>query len=92
MLIHMDYPNTQQTYNVASTSLQCRCNVVTLQRRCNDVVCLLGKCYSHATEGNKYTFSGLLKLVYLLMKRRSTLKGKNPFWSKFVSFRVDLFF
>ena len=28
--------------NVATTSLQRCCNVVTLQRRCNDVVCLLG--------------------------------------------------
>ena len=28
---------TQQTHNVAITSLQRRCNVVALQRRCNDV-------------------------------------------------------
>ena len=31
----------QQTHNVATASLQRCCNVVTLQRRCNDVVCLL---------------------------------------------------
>ena len=37
------WDTTQQTRNVASTSLQRRCNVVMLQRRCNDVVCLLGK-------------------------------------------------
>ena len=30
--------STQQIHNVATTSLQRRCNVVTLQRRCNDVV------------------------------------------------------
>ena len=34
---------TEQTHNVATTSLQRRCNVATLQRRCNDVVCLLGR-------------------------------------------------
>ena len=33
--------SSQQTHNVATTSLQRSCNVVTLQRRCNDVVCLL---------------------------------------------------
>ena len=32
--------NTQRRYNIATTSLQRRCNVV--QRCCNDVVCLLG--------------------------------------------------
>ena len=32
---------TQQTHDVATTSLQRRCNVVTLQRRCYDVVYLL---------------------------------------------------
>ena len=29
---------SKQTHNVATTSLQRRCNVTTLQRRCNDVV------------------------------------------------------
>ena len=34
--------NSQQTNNIAGTSIQRRCNVTTLQRRCFDVVCLLG--------------------------------------------------
>ena len=38
----MPWEGSQQTHNVATTSLQCRCNVLTLQRRCNDVVALLG--------------------------------------------------
>ena len=36
---------TQQTHNVATKSLQRRCNVTTLQRRCNDVVVTLGVCW-----------------------------------------------
>ena len=48
---------TQQTHNVATTSLQrrCnvttqqrRCNVTTLQRRCNDVVWMLCVCWVNA--------------------------------------------
>ena len=33
----------RQTHNGQTTSLQRRCNVLTLQRRCCDIVCLLGK-------------------------------------------------
>ena len=40
--------STQQTYNVAATSLQRRCNVVTLQRLCNDVVITLCVCWECA--------------------------------------------
>ena len=36
---------SQQTHNVAKTSLQRRYNVVTLQRRCNDVVATFGVCW-----------------------------------------------
>ena len=35
----------QETHNVATTSLQRRCNVTTLQRRCNDVVRTLCVCW-----------------------------------------------
>ena len=34
----------QQTHNVATTLLQRHCNITMLQRRCCDVVCLLGAC------------------------------------------------
>ena len=37
--------STQQTHNVATTSLQRRCNVVTLQWRCKDVVITLCVCW-----------------------------------------------
>ena len=36
---------TQQIHNVAVTSLQCRCNVTTLQRRYNDIVATLCVCW-----------------------------------------------
>ena len=36
--------NTQRHINVFTTSLQRRCNVMTLQRRCNDVVTTLCVC------------------------------------------------
>ena len=36
---------TQQAHNVATTSLQRRCNVMTLQRRCNDVDGTLCVCW-----------------------------------------------
>ena len=35
------YESTQQTHNVATTVLQCRCNVATLQRHCNNIVVTL---------------------------------------------------
>ena len=35
----------QQTHNVTTTSLQRRCNVVTLHRRCNDVPATLCVCW-----------------------------------------------
>ena len=37
--------NTQQTHSVATTLLQRRCNVTTLQRRCYDVVWTLCVCW-----------------------------------------------
>ena len=43
-----EYP-TQQTRCVAGTSLQCRCNVTTLQRRCSDVVATLCVCWVHTS-------------------------------------------
>ena len=36
---------SQQTHNISPTSLQRRCNVRTLQRRCNDVVRTLCVCW-----------------------------------------------
>ena len=39
------YKSSQQTHNVPSTSLQRRCNVMTLQRRCKDVVATLCACW-----------------------------------------------
>ena len=36
--IYSKEQGTQQTHNVAGTSLQRRCNVLTLRRRCNDIV------------------------------------------------------
>ena len=42
--------HTQQTYNVAITSLQRRCNVVTLQRRFNDVPATLCVCWVYGTN------------------------------------------
>ena len=35
----------KQTHNIATTSLQRRCNLTTLQRRCNDVVRTLCDCW-----------------------------------------------
>ena len=40
--------NSQQTRNVAGTSLQHRCNVRTLQRRCNAVVATLCVCWEYS--------------------------------------------
>ena len=42
----------QQTHNVAGMSLQRRCNVTTLQRRCNDVLATVCACWE--------SFSGIL--------------------------------
>ena len=41
---------TQQTHDVATTSLQRRCNVVTLQRRCNDVTATLCVCWGETVS------------------------------------------
>ena len=41
---------TQQTHNVATTSLQRRCNVTTLQRRCNVVVRRVCVCWVFHTQ------------------------------------------
>ena len=46
---------SQQTHNVAGTSLKRCCNVTTLQRRCNDVVATLCVCWVWtATSGNQH--------------------------------------
>ena len=44
-IIWSDDMYTQQTHNVLSTSLQHSCNVLTLQRRCNDVGATLCCCW-----------------------------------------------
>ena len=51
----------QQTHNVATKSLQRRCNVTTLQRRCNDVVETLRVCWGETntdTTSSTYETTG----------------------------------
>ena len=48
--------HTKQTHNVAGTSLKRRCNVTTLQRRCNDVIATLCVCWVHVSR-KKYLAS-----------------------------------
>ena len=43
------YLETKQTHNVLTTSLQRRCEVVMLQRRCNDVVATLCVCWENVS-------------------------------------------
>ena len=46
----VSFSDGMQKHNVPTMSLQRRCNVVTLQRRCCDVVCLLGDAKTILTE------------------------------------------
>ena len=50
---HLFEGASQQTHNVATTSLQRRCNVVTLQRRCNDVFARLCVCWASSIQSDK---------------------------------------
>ena len=45
---------TQQSHNVTTTSLQRRCNVMTLQRRCYDVIVTLCVCWVFFSRPAKF--------------------------------------
>ena len=46
---------SRQTYIAVTTSLECRCNVTTLQRRCNDVVATLCVCWVYSNWADSMT-------------------------------------
>ena len=56
---HTSEMQSQRTHNIAGTSLPRRCNVTTLQRRCNDVVATLCVCW----ECQKRTFGRTIRIA-----------------------------
>ena len=56
---------TQQTHNVVTASLQRRCSVTTLQRRCNDVVRLLGTGINQSTVNTGGWVVSESRLIFL---------------------------
>ena len=85
---------TQQTYNVATTSLQRCCNVVTLQRRCKDVVATLCvcweplKCIEHkrCLAGRKGNRCVILFVKKNLINKRIHFKSNHWIWCDFKDF------
>ena len=87
--------SSQQTHNVATTSLQRRCNVVTLQRRCNDVVCLLDY---HLLRGRRSCLLCFSLVCILCAVRLSlfsfplSIFGRICDWGSFLIYSFTIFY
>ena len=74
--VYHQAPPSQQTHNVAIMSLQCRCNIVTLQRRRNDVPAALCNC--RAGSNVLYVTKLTIKKKKKKKKKKKQNKKKNP--------------
>ena len=71
----------QQTHNVITMSLQRRCNVTTLQRRCNDVDATLCVCW----EVSNLIFFRCPCALWLLWRHLSLIVRIRTFWYIFLT-------